>query len=386
VVHRGGYHGRYLRSGHLVYLHKGTLFAAPFDLERLELTGQPVPALDGVVSRPGSAGAQFSVSDQGLLAYLPGAVIGGGEVPIQWLDANGKTRVLQAAPADAGNLRFSPDGGRLAMDVYDGTQRDVWVYDWERDIMSRLTFDPENDNNPVWSPDGHSIVFSSARADKRPNLYLQPADGTGEAQRLTQSTHMQVPTSWHPSGKFLVFEQQSTQTTSDLLILPLESSAAGFKAGKPAVFLNSPRVECEAAFSPDGRWLAYVSSESGTYELFVRAFPGPGGKWQVSTGGGRFPTWSRAGKRLFYRSSDRKLMVSDYVVEGGSFHSGKPQVWSATPFELRGPYRPFDLHPDGQRFAVLKSLTSQAETKSNHVTLIFNFADELRRIAPARTR
>jgi serine/threonine-protein kinase len=277
------------------------------------------------------------------------------------------------------------------MDLYDGAQRDVWVYDWERDTMSRLTFDPENDSNPVWAPDGRSIVFASARADKTPNLYVQPVNGTGEARRLSESRSMQVPTAWHPSGKWLVFEEQKENfgrlTTSDLMILPLEGDQArGFKPGKPAVLLSSPRVEAEAAFSPDGRWLAYVSDDSGQFEVFVRAFPGPGGKWQISTSGGRFPTWSRTDRQLLYRSGDLKLMVSGYVVEGDSFHAEKPRVWSATPFEARGPNRPFDLYPDGRRFAVLKSLAIETETKRDHLTLILNFADELRRIAPARRR
>ncbi|MGH3113340.1 MAG: TolB family protein, partial [Gaiellaceae bacterium] len=138
VVHRGGYHGRYVRSGHLVYIHKGTLFAAPFDLDWLEVTGPAVPALEGVMSNASSAGAQFAFSDEGTLAYLPGQS-SGREEPNQWLDEEGKTQVLRAAPADASNLRFSPDGRRLAMDINDGTQRVVWVYEWERDTMSRLT-------------------------------------------------------------------------------------------------------------------------------------------------------------------------------------------------------------------------------------------------------
>lgn len=321
-----------------------------------------------------------------MLAYLPGPSRG-VEVPIQWLDASGKTALLRAAPADAGNIRFSPDGRRLAMNISDGTQHDVWIYEWERDTMSRLTFDLENDTNPIWAPDGRSIVFASARADKTPNLYLQPVDGTGGAQRLTESRNMQTPSSWHPNGRSLVFEEQNAQTVSDLMILPLESEqAAGFKPGKPTVFLNSLRLEGEAAFSPDGRWLAYVSNDSGRLEVFVRAFPGPGGEWQVSTDGGRFPAWSRTANQLFYRSADLKLMVSEYAVEKDSFHAEKARVWSETPFDARGPNRPFDLHPDGRRFAVLKSLVSEAETKRNHVTFIFNFADELRRIAPARKR
>lgn len=164
-----------------------------------------------------------------------------------------------------------------------------------------------------------------------------------------------------------------------------EDPAKGWTPGKPTVLLNSPRVESEAAFSPDGRWLAYSSNDRGRFEVYVRAFPGPGGPWQVSSDGGRFPVWSRAGQQLFYRAADLKLRVAEYAVEGDSFRAGKPRTWSAR-LDERGPNRSFDLHPDGRRFAVLKSLSSGPEAKRNHVTLVLNFADELRRIAPARTR
>jgi serine/threonine-protein kinase len=382
VVHRGGYHGRYLRSGHLVYVHKGTLFVAPFDLARLEVTGSAAPALDGVYSRPGAAGSQFAFSDAGLLAYLPGPSRG-QELPLQWLDASGKTEVLRATPFDGANIRFSPDGRRLAMNIYDGTQHDVWLYEWERDTISRFTFDSENDLVPIWAPDGRAIAFASARADKTPNLYLQPVDGAGATVRLTQSRNMQTPNAWHPSGTSLVFEEQTVAGGTDLMLLPLETDpTTSWKPGKPTVLLGSPAVESDATFSPDGRWLAYSSNDSGRFEVYVRAFPGSAGQWQVSTGGGRFPVWSRTVNHLFYRAADLKLMVTEFVADD-SFRAGKPRAWSAR-LDDRGPNRSFDLHPDGKRFAVLRSLAPEA--KRTHISFIFNFADELRRIAPARAR
>jgi serine/threonine-protein kinase len=386
VVHRGGYHGRYLRSGHLVYIHKGTLFAAPFDLGRLEVTGPAATAVEGVTSSADTAGAHFAFSDEGTLAYLPGRSTG-VEAPIQWLDREGKTQVLRAAPSDVMNLRFSPDGRRLAMDIGDGGQRDVWVYEWERETMSRLTFDAEDDGSPVWTPDGRRIVFSSMRADKTPNLYWQAADGTGEVQRLTESKNPQFPNSWHPDGKSLAFTEITPQGYGDLMILPLQGDeATGWTPGKPAAFLASRFAERIAAFSPDGRWLAYESNETGRFEVNVLPFPGPGGRRQVSTGGGTFSTWSRTRKELFYQASELKLMVAAYAVDGVSFRAERPRVWSEAPFEPRGPGRTFDLHPDGQRLAVLKSLASLAEARHDRLTLVVGFADELRRIAPARKR
>ena len=207
IVQRGGYYGRYLPSGHLVYIHDGTLFAAPFDVTRLEMTGQPVSALEGVTSNPNTGATQFAVSDTGTIVYLPGRSTSGA-VPIHLMDREGKTTPLRATPAAWSNPAFSPDGRRLAMDISDGKQVDVWVYEWAGDTLSRLTFDPADDRRPVWTPDGRRIVFASTRAvETTSNLYWQRTDGTGEIQRLTDSKNQQSPGSWHPSGKFLAFAE-----------------------------------------------------------------------------------------------------------------------------------------------------------------------------------
>ena len=280
-----------------VYMHDGTVFAAPFDLDRLELSGPPAPVLEGVMVTPASGGAQFAV-----LGPRHARVPAGSERRGRACPSNGWTRTGRRSPCEPlrgnyNNIRFSPDGRRLAMDVRDGTERDVWVYEWGRDTMSRLTFEPGEDSSPVWTPDGRRIAFASARADKAtPNLYWQRADGTGEAERLTESKNPQSPTSWHPSGKFLAFHETDPQTRTDIMILPMEGDeTSGWKPGKPRVFLNSPFTEFHPAFSPDGRLAGVRSDESGRQEVYVRPFPGPGGKWQVSTGGGRCPTWSRTG-------------------------------------------------------------------------------------------
>jgi len=382
VLHRGGYHGRYLASGHLVFIHEGTLFAAPFDLDRLELTGEPVPALESVSADPGIGGAQFAFSRDGTLVCQPG----GGGTPIQWMDREGKLRPLRAAPSLYNSIRFSPDGRRLALEILEGKNRDVWVYEWGWDTLSRLTFDPGEDLGPVWTPDGWRIAFSSARADQATqNLYWQRADGTGEAERLTESENPQYPTSWHPSGKFLAFHEINPQTSADILILPLTGDeASGWKPGKPTVFLNSPFSEFYAAFSPDGRWLAYGSNESGRLEVYVRPFPGPGGKWQVSTAGGLWTTWSRSRRELFYLAEGGRIMVAAYAVEGDSFRVEKPRVWSPGLVPLRFGNGTYDLHPDGERLAVLKAAEEQAEVKQDKVVFIQNFFDELRRLAPPK--
>jgi serine/threonine-protein kinase len=380
VVQHGGYHGRYLPSGHLVYVHEGALFAAPFDLDRLEVVGQAVRAIEGLMSNAITGGAQFTVSDTGTFAYLPGPSAGGG-IPIDWLHRAGQATPLRATPANWFNARFSPDGSRLAMEIRSGSS-DIWVYDWARDTLARMTSDPAQDARPVWDPDGNRIAFASGRlGPSAPNLYWQRADGTGEAVRLTESGNAQQPTSFHPSGRFLAFDEMTPRTDSNIMILPFDGDhVSGWKPGTPSPFLNTPALEAEATFSPDGRWVAYSSTESGRAEVYVRPFPGPGGKWQISTGGGMQPTWSRAHRELLYGVMGT-MMAASYRVDGDSFQADKPRRWSEGGYEPRGTNRMFDLHPDGNRLA-LAGTRPAAGAKTDKVVLIFNFFDELRRIAP----
>ena len=384
VVQRGGYHGRYLGSGHLVYMHEGTLFAVPFDAGRLERSGPLVPVLAGITAAAGFAGAQFAFSDRGTFVFLPGRSVG-AEVSILWLGREGQPQPLRALARRYRNLRFSPDGRKLAMDIPEGNQVDLFVYEWPRETLSRLTFDSASDQWPVWTPDGRRIAFGSDRASKTTfNLYWQRADGTGDAQRLTESKNLQLPTGWHPSGKHLAFTEHQPQTLNDVMILPLEGDeASGWRPGKPVAFLNSPAVEGHATFSPDGRWLAYQSNEGGVAEVYVRPFPGPGGKWQISTGGGLYAAWSRAGKELFYQKDDGSLWVVTYAAEGNSFRAETPREWSPERMQpLPTAFRSFDLHPDGQRLAVLMAPEEMAVAKRDHLVFILNFFDELRRLAP----
>ena len=405
IVQRGGYYGRYLASGHLVFIHEGTLFAAPFDLDRLETTGPPVPVLQGVAatagdgaaaaSTPGvgpnsaagggaAGAAHFSVSNTGTLAYLAGQGFS-SNAPIQWLSRDGKVTSLLSASENWSNPHFAPDGRRLAVEIFDGRQWDIWTYEWARDTLSRLTFDATDDEKPVWTPDGRRIVFAGRRADKSNfNLYWQRADGTGDVQRLTESKNPQFPASWHPSGRFLAFIESAPQTLSDLMILPLEGDeASGWRPGEPTVFLRTPFAEHEPMFSPDGQWIAYHSNETGRNEVYVRPFPGPGGKWQISTGGGTYPSWSRARHELFYSTPDRQIAFASYAVEGDVFRADKPRLWSSERFTLRVRQRSIDLHPDGDRFALAAVPAEAAAAKHDKVVFIFNFFDELRRLAPA---
>jgi serine/threonine-protein kinase len=384
---RSAFHARYLRSGHLLYVHDGTLFAVPFDVDRLAVTGAPVPVVEGATTNVNGGGAQFAVSDGGTLVYVAGRDTA-GVAPIRWLDRAGKTSLLRSNPSDWTNPSFSPDGRKLAVDIFDGTQTDVWIYEWERDTLSRLTFDPADDVRPVWTSDGRRIVFGSRRGDKSTvNLYWQPADGTGEVQRLTDTKNNQYPTSWHPKLPIIAFTEQSPKNAADLMILPIEGNdATGWKPGVARTFLSTPFSDSTGMFSPDGRWMAYLSNESGRNDIYVRPFPGPGGKWQISTAAADDPTWSRTSPQLFLLSTgDSRLMSVLYRVAGDSFQTDKPVVWSETRLtgRPRAPSRDLDLHPDGLRFAVSTG-DEQAPLKQHTLTVVMNLFEELRRIAPAK--
>ena len=252
VVQRGGSYGRYLPSGHLTWVHDGTLFAAPFDLSTLAVTGPAVPVVAGVVSSTTSGGAQVEVSRTGTLEYIPGGE-NASPAPLDWLTRDGKTTALRATPANWSGVQIAPDGHRLAFALADAANFDVWTYDAARDALTRLTFDPGLDSNPVWTPDGQRLVYSAVNGGTAQNLYWQRADGGGDATRLTTSSYVQSPGSWHPSGRFLAFEEIRPQTGSNLLILPVEGDeASGWKPGTPTVFLNAPFNERQPRFSPAG--------------------------------------------------------------------------------------------------------------------------------------
>ena len=389
VLVAGGYFARYLPTGHLVYMHEGAVFAAPFDVESLALKGQPAPAIEGIATNAQFGGAQFAVSNAGTLVYVQGSRLD-LSAPIQWMDRKGTIADLRSTPVMWSSPQFSPDGHSLAIDIfgYGATafQRDIWIYDLQRDAIARLTFGASN-RNAVWTPDGHRIAFESRRGDGATyNLYWQHADGTGDVQRLTESKNQQSAGSWHPSGKFLAFDESVPGKGFDLMILPIEGDeASGWKPGKPNVYLSTPANEFWPTFSPDGRLIAYASNESGLgpNDVYVRPFPGPGGKWQISTAGGSFPAWSRSSRELFYRTPDGHIMAVAYTADGQSFRADKPRPVAETRAAAALPGRPYALHPDGQRFAIAIA-PRDSGTKQDKVVIVSNFFDELKRLAPAK--
>jgi len=384
VVVRGGYYGRYVQSGHLVYMKQGTLFAARFDSGRLETIGPAVPALEGIAVSGFSGSAQFALSSEGTLAYVPNAAAASN--PISWMTRDGKTSMLRATRAQWAQPRFSPDGRKLALNIFDGKQLDIWVYDWAQDALTQLTFDPGEDFGPVWAPDGRRIVFSSDRA--KPgihNLYEVNADGSGEVTRLTESPSDQYAYSFHPSSRLLAFSNDQSATTWDLMILPIEGDARrGLSPGKPTVFLSAPVVVSRPMFSPDGRWIAYQLIEAGTPDVYVRPFAGPGGPWRISNGGGSLPVWSKTAHELLFLNQG-KVMFASYSVVGDSFRVDAPKIWSPKGYQPHAGAYPYDLHPDGKRLAIIAAPDEDSGSGAqDKVVFFFGFGDYLKKIAPVK--
>jgi serine/threonine protein kinase/Tol biopolymer transport system component len=386
TLHRGGYFGRYVSGGHLLFLHQDTLWVAPLDLSRLTVATDLQPALEEVNSNV-NGGGDFDLSRTGTLVYVSSNVQSSFPYSIWWLDSTGQTKPLQVTPGMYENPHFSPDGKRLAFELAISPSRaDIWVKDLERGTTSRVTHLPGRNNAPLWTPDGRGIVFSSTR-QAAPGIYWIRADGAGEAQRLTDAKTLQLqsPRAFSPDGRRLAYVQFGGDIHWEIWTAPMVGDRDHPQLGKAEPFLRTSFSETQPAFSPDGRWLAYSSNESGNFELYVRPFPGPGGKWQISTGGGMYPTWSHDGRRLFFLSTDWHIMVAGYTVKEGSFAAGKPQAWSQKNLIYLGGNYPYDLAPDGKRFAVVLNAggaTEQEEKSVDSVTVLLNFFDGLRRDIP----
>jgi serine/threonine-protein kinase len=378
------YYGRVLaggeRNGYLLYVHTGTLFAAPLDLDRLELRGPPTPMLEDIAADVVSGTAQLEFSDGGTVIYLSGTSDVG--VTARWLEADGTTQSL-LPPGQYGPPHFSPDGRGLALPINSGSTREIHVYDVERQNLRQLTFARGVANYPIWAPDGKHLAFSLAG-----RIEWIRADGVGQPQHLVQGSSTTInPYSFSPDGRRLSYYQVSTEgSNADIWTVPLDLTDPDHpKPGPPEPFLRTSFNEGRGAFSPDGRWMAYESNESGTTQIYVQPFPGPGGKWQVSNMGGRFPFWSPDRKHLFFETLDGYLMVADYTMTSDSFVPGKARRWSNV--QLRGDVGGLNmaLHPDGKRFVIFPAAKSEEKGDLQAIFLL-NFTDELTRRTPTKAK
>ena len=380
IVHRGGYYGRHLPTGHLLYLQQGLVFAKTLNLNRPEAAATPLPVVDTVLGGTGSGAAHLGISRQGTMVYAP-RPRSEGPTPMVWMDRSGRTVPLLPTPVNWRSPQISADGTRLALAISDGQQSDVWAGAWAKaDGLTRLTSDAADDLKPIWSPDGRSIVFGSTRGGAL-NLYLQQVDGSGAAQRLTESPNAQAAGSWHPTGRFLAYQENRPQTGQDVLVASITGGGnAAMTLRDPSVFVATAFSEVEPMFSPDGKWIAYVANATGRDEVYVRPFPQGNGMWQLSVGGGTTPTWSRNSPELLYRALSGELMAVGYAATANSFRPETPRLWSQVVVPPRQGLRPFDLHPDGHRVAI--GLPQRVDDRSHdHVTIVFNFFERLRQLA-----
>jgi len=372
VLATNGSDASYVPTGHVVYVRGGTLFAVPFDARQLAVTGSEAPVIDGVSSLGSPDIGDYTFSASGLLVYLAGQQ--SGKTLLEWADRKG---VVQPAsePQAWGTGRLSPDGRRVANEILSNERGagDIWIYELERKTLTRLTFEGSNEF-PIWTPDGRRVTFGSTLSGKH-GISWVPADGSGRAELLLATDTAAIPDSWTPDGKFLVYSQPGPNKNSQLWVLPAPGTDG---AGKPHLLHDAPFSETSAQISPDGRWVAYVSSESGGSEVYLQPFPAPGGKIRISTQGGRAPRWSRNGRELFYWAGlGAAELVSVEIQTAPTFRAGLPQSL----FKLAAGTT-WDVAPDAQRFLV-EQIPGIADG-GRRLEAVVNWFDELRLRAPAK--
>ena len=375
---------QYLPTGHIVYQlpNSNNLLAAPFDLDNMEITGGSVPIIEGAEN------ADFSKS--GTLIYIPQPTIAAGpmgaSIPgntLVWVDRQGKVEPLAAEPNQYWYFRISPDGKRVALSVASASKRDIWVLDVVRETLTRLTFDEGQKLAPIWTPDGKRIVYAVISVQPM-RICWKAADGTGTVETLGSATDRSLaPFSWSKDGKTLVLAELTlTPLQMDIAALSMEGDR-----GKKQL-LHEDYDEDYPLISPDGRWMAYQSNESGRYEVYVRPFPDVdrGGKWQISAEGGDSPLWSPDGSELFYRSGESFMAVG--VETEPTFNPGKPKVlFRGSYLSAEAPldHTIWDIHPNGKKFLMIKPPTAAGETEAaRKIIIVTNWFEELKQRVPVK--
>lgn len=353
----------YAEPGYLLFRREASLMAQAFNDQTLQLGGYSFPVAEQVGFEASTFQTYFSVSQTGVLAFSSGNY---GLTQLIWVDRSGK-ELGTIGQARSYYIRpwVSPDGKRMAVDGPDlQGNRDIWLIDLVSGDPTRFTFDPSTELFPVWSRDGSRIVFASDREGPR-HLYVKNANGAGKEEVMLKSDANKIPMDWSPDGRFLLYVVNDPNTKIDLWLLPL------FGDQKPFPFLQTAASERLGRFSPDGRWIAYVSDESGSNEIYVRGFPDSGGKWQVSTNGGYHMAWSHNGKELFYLSTDKKLMAVAVKGDGTTFERGTPKaLFDRRIPSFNTPLAQFAVSADGQKFIVANPVADNATVP---ITVVLNW-------------
>jgi len=352
--------------GYLLFIREAALLAQPFDAKQLQLAGEPFSVAERVGYEASFSWGAFSASNNGVLVYDP---IGPSlSDQLTWFDREGKRLGAVGSPVGVHYQPWlSPDEKSVAIEQFDlQLTFDIWLIDLSRGAPSRFTFDPANDQYPVWSPDGSRIAFASSRNGLL-NLYLKVATGAGQEELLQKSAIAQAPEDWSRDGRWLAYWERHPETSVDLWVLPLSGDR------KPVPFLRTKANEHGGRFSPDGKWMAYHSDETGSQEVYVQPFPASGGRWQVSKDGGGYPKWRRDGKELFYLAADKKIVAVD-VETGSTFQVGVPRPLFETRISV--PYAHFAVTGDGRRFLVP---TPVAGAQSTPATVVLNWTAGIKR-------
>jgi serine/threonine-protein kinase len=368
LVLHGGHFARYVPTGHLVFGRSGTLMAVGFDVQKLAAIGSPIPVLEGVLTAPTFGSLQCAFSQTGTLVLVGGSAGGDQELPI-WIDREGKESPVSEHKRDYNDMRISPDGTRLAATIMDGANSDIWILELARDSFMRLTVDEAVDQNARWSPDGRWIIFTANRGKSNLNLFRQLADGTGDAERLTTSENPQIPVSLTPDGNVLVFTERQPKTDADIMYLRLDTPQAS-----PEAFLATQFVERAPALSPDGKWIAYASNESGETEIYVRPFLRPGAKVKISAGRAFGPKWLPNGKELVY-FNEWKIMTVPISIQDDVLQPSSPRQL----FEVKNQsyVGPLDVSADGNRFLFIRP-AGEINEQSQQPTVVVNWFEELK--------
>jgi len=372
VLIEGGSDARYVPTGHLVYALGDTLLAVPFDVSQLQVTIGPVPIVEGVARADVPTGAAHaSFSHSGSLVYVPDILR--ANRTLVWVDREGEEEAIAAGPRAYVYPRISPDGRRVALDVRD-LENDIWIWDISRQTLRRLTFGPERDTYPAWTPNGLQVAFGSDRGGG-PNIYSKAADGAGTVEQLTDSQNNLYPYVFSPDGEQLLYRASQSGGGFDLGVLRRDGDDSS------KALLTTEYNEINADLSPNGQWLVYQSNATGQYEVYVSAFPNlDQGSWQISRGGGTEPLWSRDGSELFYLDQDRRLMAVPVELDSG-FEFGNAVVVlneSSSPFP-NAPGRTYDATSDGKRFLMIKDT---GESRAYSLNVVVNWFEELKRLVP----
>jgi serine/threonine-protein kinase len=377
VLIEDGTDARYLPTGHLIFLRNSTLMAVPFDLNNLKISGSVVPVMTGVrhaindmYTGNNSGAGLYSFSDSGLFAYVAGGITPDPQVEFFWVDRKGKAQPwAEFGKRPAFLPRLSPDGREVAYHTQ-GLNNSIWIYDIERNTNSRLITPPGSASSPIWDPTGTLIALSWS-AQGPHTVWRMAKDGSGKMEQLTESDIFHYPVSWSPDGKYIAFSD-----SQNLMILNMEDK-------KVLSFASGPDRRMFPEFSPDGRWLAYSSDETGRREIYVSSFPEGDKKHIISNRGGMEPLWSRDGKELFYWETSTRLMKVDISIDQ-KLNSSAPKALFEFPSRLSTiPIRNYDVTPDGERFLVGKSIP-RYPAGVTQINLIQNWFEELKRIVPIK--